>query len=126
MEIESIDFTVFEKQTVEEKNVAPITSVVAVNEISNDNSAIPDESEDLRRRANERLAKLRNLPFNTGSTDPNSEYDTVPAYLRRNMEKQVQIADVETFYSHYTVKNNSENQIDLNTINSFLDGKKPD
>jgi cell division protein FtsZ len=126
MEIESIDFTVFEKQTVEEKNVAPITSVVAVNEISNDNSAIPDESEDLRRRANERLAKLRNLSFNTGSTDPNSEYDTVPAYLRRNMEKQVQIADVETFYSHYTVKNNSENQIDLNTINSFLDGKKPD
>jgi cell division protein FtsZ len=100
--------------------------VVTVNEMSNENSAIADESEDLRRRANERLAKLRNLSFNTGSTDPNSEYDTVPAYLRRNMEKQVQIADVETFYSHYTVKNNSENQIELNTINSFLDGKKPD
>ncbi len=126
IENESIDFTVFEKQTAEVKNVAPITSVVSVNEMSNENSAIPDESEDLRRRANERLAKLRNLSFNTGSTDPNSEYDTVPAYLRRNMEKQVQIADVETFYSHYTVKNNSENQIELNTINSFLDGKKPD
>jgi cell division protein FtsZ len=126
LESAETDFTIFEKQTTEVKNVAPITSVVSENEMSNENSAIPDESEDLRRRANERLAKLRNLSFNTGSTDPNSEYDTVPAYLRRNMEKQVQIADVETFYSHYTVKNNSENQIELNTINSFLDGKKPD
>jgi cell division protein FtsZ len=126
LESAETDFTVFEKQTAEVKNVAPITTVVAVNEMTNENSAIADESEDLRRRANERLAKLRNLSFNTGSTDPNSEYDTVPAYLRRNMEKQVQIADVETFYSHYTVKNNSENQIELNTINSFLDGKKPD
>jgi cell division protein FtsZ len=126
IENESIDFTVFEKQTAEVKNVAPIKTMVSADEISNENAAIPDESEDLRRRANERLAKLRNLSFNTGSTDPNSEYDSVPAYLRRNMEKQVQIADVETFYSHYTVKNNSENQIELNTINSFLDGKKPD
>ena len=126
IENESIDFTVFEKQTAEVKNVAPIKTMVSVDEISNETAALPDESEDLRRRANERLAKLRNLSFNVGSTDPNSEYDTVPAYLRRNMEKQVQIADVETFYSHYTVKNNSENQIDLNTINSFLDGKKPD
>ncbi len=126
IENESMDFTVFEKQTAEVKNVAPITSMVFLDEISNETAAIPDESEDLRRRANERLAKLRNLSFNVGNTDPNSEYDTVPAYLRRNMEKQVQIADVETFYSHYTVKNNSENQIDLNTINSFLDGKKPD
>jgi len=126
IENESIDFTVFEKQTAEEKNVEPIATMVSVDEVSNKTAAIPDESEDLRRRANERLAKLRNLSFNVGSADPNSEYDTVPAYMRRNMEKQVQIADVETFYSHYTVKNNSENQIELNTINSFLDGKKPD
>jgi cell division protein FtsZ len=126
IENESIDFTVFEKQTAEVKNVAPIATMVSVDEVSNKTAAIPDESEDLRRRANERLAKLRNLSFNVGSADPNSEYDTVPAYMRRNMEKQVQIADVETFYSHYTVKNNSENQIELNTINSFLDGKKPD
>jgi cell division protein FtsZ len=126
IENESIDFTVFEKQTVEIKNVAPIATMVSVDEVSNKTAALPDETEDLRRRANERLAKLRNLSFNVGSADPNSEYDTVPAYMRRNMEKQVQIADVETFYSHYTVKNNSENQIELNTINSFLDGKKPD
>ncbi len=126
IENETIDFTVFEKQTAEVKNVAPIATMVSVNEVSNETAALPDETEDLRRRANERLAKLRNLSFNVGSADPNSEYDTVPAYLRRNMEKQVQIADVETFYSHYTVKNNSENQIELNTINSFLDGKKPD
>jgi cell division protein FtsZ len=89
IENESIDFTVFEKQTAEVKDVAPISTMVSVDEISNETAALPDESEDLRRRANERLAKLRNLSFNVGSTDPNSEYDTVPAYLRRNMEKQI-------------------------------------
>jgi cell division protein FtsZ len=125
-ETEETDFKVFEKQLTEVIVAEPVLTNVSEVTNTNDTAALPDETEDLRRRANERLATLRNLSFNVGATDPNSEYDTVPAYLRRNMEKQVQIADVETFYSHYTVKNNSENQIELNTINSFLDGKKPD
>ena len=88
--------------------------------------ALQDESEELRRRANERLAKLRNLSFNVNASDPNNEFETVPAYLRRNMEMQVQLADVETFYSNYTVKPTENNQIEISTINTFLDGKKPD
>ena len=85
-----------------------------------------DETEELRRRAAERIAKLRNLSFNVNSSDPNNEFETVPAYLRRNMEMQVQIADVESFYSNYSVKANSENQIEIDSLNTFLDGKKPD
>jgi len=88
--------------------------------------ALQDESEELRRRANERLAKLRNLSFNVNASDPNNEFETVPAYLRRNMEMQVQLADVETFYSNYTVKPTENNQVEISTINTFLDGKKPD
>jgi cell division protein FtsZ len=88
--------------------------------------ALQDETEALRRRANERLAKLRNLSFNVNASDPNSEFENVPAYLRRNMEMQVQLADVETFYSNYTVKPAENNQTELSTINTFLDGKKPD
>ena len=45
-----------------------------------------DETEELRRRAMERIAKLRNLSFNINAADPNNEFETVPAYLRRNME----------------------------------------
>ena len=88
--------------------------------------AVQDETEELRRRAMDRIAKLRSLSFNVSATDPNSEFETVPAYLRRNMEMQVQIADVETFYSNYTVKSKDNNQAEINTINTFLDGKKPD
>ena len=88
--------------------------------------AMQDETEELRRRASERIAKLRNLSFNINATDPNNEFETVPAYLRRNMEIHNQIADVETFYSNYTVSSDDKNQAEINTINNFLDGKKPD
>lgn len=88
--------------------------------------ALPDETEELRKRANERLAKLRNLSYNVGSGDLNSEFETVPAYMRRSMDLQVQLADVDTFYSHYTVKSANETKIDTNSINKFLDGKRPD
>ena len=88
--------------------------------------ALQDETADLRRRAAERIAKLRNLSFNINASDPNNEFETVPAYLRRNMDIHNQIADVESFYSNYTVKSNENNQIEISSINTFLDGKKPD
>jgi cell division protein FtsZ len=46
--------------------------------------------------------------------------------MRRNPEAQVQIADVESFYSHYRVKPAENNHVDISTINTFLEGKKPD
>ena len=88
--------------------------------------AMQDETEELRRRAKERIAKLRNLSFNINAADPNNEFETVPAYLRRNMELHNSIADVESFYSNYTVKSDENNQAEISTINTFLDGKKPD
>ncbi len=88
--------------------------------------AMQDETEELRRRATERIAKLRNLSFNINAADPNNEFETVPAYLRRNMEMHNQIADVESFYSNYTVKTDDNNQAEISTINTFLEGKKPD
>ena len=87
---------------------------------------ITEETEDLRRRAAERISKLRNLSFNVNATDPNNEFESVPAYLRRNTEMHNQIADVENFYSNYTVKSDDNNRAEINTINNFLDGKKPD
>ena len=85
-----------------------------------------DETEELRRRAMERIAKLRNLSFNINAADPNNEFETVPAYLRRNIEFHNSIANVESFYSNYTVKSDDNNQAEIGTINTFLEGKKPD
>jgi cell division protein FtsZ len=85
-----------------------------------------DEAEELKRRAMDRIAKLRNLSFNVNAADPNNEFESVPAYLRRNMELQNSIADVESFYSNYTVKSDENNKAEISTINTFLDGEKPD
>jgi cell division protein FtsZ len=94
---------------------------------SNEEPALQDENEDQQRRATERLKKLRNLSFNINAADPNNEFETVPAYIRRNMELYGSSTNaVENFYSNYEVKTDENNQTKISTINTFLDGKKPD
>ncbi len=89
--------------------------------------ALQDEAEEQKRKAAERLHKLRNLSFNMNAADTNSEFENVPAYIRRNLEvHNAALASVEKFYSHYTVKSDEHNQAQISTLNSFLEGKKPD
>lgn len=88
--------------------------------------AMQDEAEEQKRRAAERLHKLRNLSFNVNAADPNNEFETVPAYIRRNMELYNNNTQVENFYSSYEVKKDQNNQTQISTINTFLEGKKPD
>jgi cell division protein FtsZ len=111
-------------QSAEEKPNVQQTQPIMMSKV--EEQAMPDETEELRRRAMDRIAKLRNLSFNINAADPNNEFETVPAYLRRNMELHNSIADVESFYSNYTVKSDENNQAEISTINSFLNGKKPD
>jgi cell division protein FtsZ len=87
-----------------------------------------DDVEEQKRRAAERIHKLRNLSYNMNSAaDANNEFDTVPAYVRRNMELFGNtLTSVENFYSKYTVSKDENNQAQISTINTFLDGKKPD
>ena len=87
-----------------------------------------DDAEDQRRKVAERIQKLRNLSFNINSaSDPNNEFDAVPAYVRRNLDLFGNtMASVENYYSKYTVEKDEHNQTQISTINTFLDGKKPD
>ena len=85
-----------------------------------------DEAAEYKRRAMDRIAKLRNLSFNVNAADPNNEFESVPAYLRRNMELHNSIANVESFYSNYTVKSDENDEADIGSLNTFLDGDKPD
>jgi len=87
-----------------------------------------DDSEEQRRKVAERIQKLRNLSFNINSaSDPNNEFDAVPAYVRRNLDLFGNtMASVENYYSKYTVEKDENNQTQISTINTFLDGKKPD
>jgi cell division protein FtsZ len=101
---------------------ATLGSITSVEE-----PAMQDEAEDQKRKAAERLHKLRNLSFNINAADPNNEFESVPAYVRRNLEMHnTALTSVEKFYSKYTVKSDENNQGQISTINTFLDGKKPD
>ena len=88
--------------------------------------AAQDDADDPKRRAAERINKLRNLSFNINAADPNNEFETVPAYIRRNLELYNTISNVENFYSNYEVKTDENNNTEISTINTFLDGKRPD
>ncbi len=85
-----------------------------------------NDAEEEKRKAAERLQKLRNLSFNINAADPNNEFEAVPAYIRRNMELYNSPSSVENFYSNYTVNPDGDRSSNISTINTFLDGKKPD
>lgn len=107
-----------------EMPLAHLTQTTLNSEI--EDLSMADEMEEQKRRAAERLNKLRNLSFNVNAADPNNEFETVPAYIRRNMELYNNNTQVENFYSSYEVKSDANNQVQLSSINTFLEGKKPD
>ena len=110
----------------EEKEKSKVRQTMPIMMSPVEEPPVGDETDELKRRAVERIAKLRNLSFNVNASDPNNEFESVPAYLRRNMELHNSIADVESFYSNYTVKSDENNKAEISTINTFLEGKKPD
>jgi cell division protein FtsZ len=125
-EEEVFDMQIVHKPMADEAGETTPEETITIEMARTEETMPEDEAGELKRRAMERISKLRNLSFNINAADPNNEFETVPAYLRRNMEIHNQIADVESFYSNYTVKSDDNNQAEISTINTFLDGKKPD
>jgi cell division protein FtsZ len=112
--------TLFE---LHEKTLAPVEAVAAM---PSDYIEL-DEAGDQRRRAQERIQKLRNLSFNINSNDSNNDFETVPAYIRQKMDLYGNaFTSAENFYSKYTVNKDENNNTQISAINTFLDGKKPD
>ncbi|MBV7533300.1 cell division protein FtsZ [Chitinophaga sp. sic0106] len=87
-----------------------------------------EDLEEQKRKQAERVAKLRSISFNVKNMDNNAEIENVPAYLRRNVNLDNGAGSAEQFYSNYTVSGEpgQNNPTEINTINTFLDGKKPD
>ncbi|MBO9730473.1 MAG: cell division protein FtsZ [Chitinophaga sp.] len=87
-----------------------------------------EDLEEQKRKQAERVAKLRSISFNVKNMDNNAELENVPAYLRRNVNLDNGAGSAEHFYSNYTVSGEpgQNNHTEINTINTFLDGKKPD
>jgi cell division protein FtsZ len=117
-EEETMEFEMVIKEDLPVKATAPAVFNLPMN----------DEEEEQKRRAEERIHKLRNLSYNMNTMDTNNEYENVPAYVRRNLELfgNNKLTTVEDFYSKVAVKKDENNQTQISTINTFLDGKKPD
>jgi cell division protein FtsZ len=122
------DMQLVERNDIPVADIAPLAHQAQPSLIETaEDTVLQDEADEQKRRAAERLQKLRNLSFNVNTADPNNEFETVPAYIRRNMELYNTSSNaVENFYSNYQVKKDENNNTQISTINTFLDGKKPD
>jgi cell division protein FtsZ len=104
-----------------------IVEVPEINHSSLDEQNMINEDEAQKAKAAERLYKLRNLSYNFNAADPNNEYENVPAYVRHNFHiNSNTMATVEKFYSNYAIETDDNNNTHISTINTFLEGKKPD
>lgn len=119
---ETIELGIVEKSDVAtDRKLAP--------QVENYPAAELSEEEEQKRRAQERvdkIRKLRNLSYNFNNSDSGSDFDQVPAYLRRDTDLYNSIANVENFYSRAQVKKDDNNKSSISTINTFLDGNNPD
>lgn len=86
------------------------------------------EEEMKRKKAEERIQKLRNLSYNVQNGDPGGDFDAVPAYVRRNLEMLggAESSTAENYYSKYTVNKDDKDGTNISSLNAFLEGKKPD
>lgn len=85
--------------------------------------------EEQKRMLEERAERLRKLSFNIKGGDTTDDLENVPAYMRRNVNLDNAGSSSDTYYSGYSIGVNDQqkgNQASIQTINTFLDGKKPD
>ena len=85
--------------------------------------------EEQKRSLEERAERLRRMSFDIKTSDNKDDLDNVPAYVRKNIKIDDTVASADTFYSGYSVgvnDNNKEGKADIQSINTFLQGKKPD
>jgi cell division protein FtsZ len=121
---ESIELVYHEEEI---KSFAPEIKEPVFEAPAMDLPPVFDEAEAQKARAAERLQKLRNLSFNFNTSDTNNEYENIPAYVRQNLQvHNTTLASVEKFYSSYAVGTDENNVAQISTINTFLEGKKPD
>ncbi|RQO30454.1 cell division protein FtsZ [Taibaiella sp. KBW10] len=80
--------------------------------------------EEQKRILEERAERLRRMSFNFHGNNAD-EIENVPAYMRRNTNTEETIDESsKPFLSSYNV--NEEGRGNISTINTFLDGNKPD
>ena len=112
----------------EEPVKEPVVMKIGERILSEDEIEEKRRFEEQKKALEDRAERLRRMSFNIKGTDSSDEMEAVPAYMRKNMKLDNQVASSDSYYSGYSVgKNDNDNpQAAIQTINTFLDGKKPD
>lgn len=112
----------------EEPAREPVVMKIGERVLSADEIEEKRRFEEQKRAFEDRANRLRNLSMNIKANESGDEIESVPAYMRKNMNIDSAPASNDTFYSGYTVgtSGSSDSQAGIRTINTFLDGKKPD
>src|SRR5690606_31859644 len=85
--------------------------------------------EEQKRALEERAERLRKMSFNLQGNESANELEQVPAYIRKKIDLDDPQNSSDHAYSGYSVeapKHAGDKGGHISTINTFLDGKKPD
>ena len=85
--------------------------------------------EEQKKALEDRAERLRKMSFNVKGIESGDELENVPAYMRQNLNLDNTTASTNNYYSNYNIGTNpdqQQTQASIQTINTFLDGKKPD
>jgi cell division protein FtsZ len=114
------------------KNQEPAQPVAQPQAIKMGDRYLTEEELEERRRFEEqkkaledRAERLRRMSFNISGTDNSETVENVPAYQRRHINLDNNTGS-DPYLSGYSVSATDNKQSKINTINTFLDGKKPD
>lgn len=81
---------------------------------------------ELQKRAlEERASKLRSMSFNVNKADIDDSEANIPAYQRRNVALETYPGSNEDTYSAVKITDSGTDS-NINTLNTFLNGKNPD
>jgi cell division protein FtsZ len=78
-----------------------------------------------KRALEERASKLRSMSFNVNKADIEDTEQNIPAYQRRNVPLETHASSSEDTYSAVKITDSNGNS-NINTLNTFLNGKHPD
>lgn len=121
MNVNDIISSVSEESFIEE--VIEPTLVVKEEvkaELDPQEAAKKAEQEEIQRRANERIQKLRDISMKLKSPQVLNEMENEPAYKRRNVNLENVPHSSESQVSRFTLTENEEKKIEIRPNNSFL------
>lgn len=110
-----------EESTIENKMEEPVAKVEPVIEAKEENTIVAKvQNDEQLKKAQDRVAKLKELSFKLKSPNGLSELENEPAYKRRNINLDSTPHSSESQVSRYTLSENDEKKVEIKPNNSFL------